>query len=353
MKNFILPYIDNITIPIVIKIKNIFFDNNNSDHPKKDIILLGQGWFAKGFIEHIDKSKYTIINISRNKFVNTPMLLDNLKSNTNNNLNIIKFKKLIDKEIDETIIKIDLETEQIITNKNKYLWKNKYLVCGLGSNTDNGFSWNEKLDLLKKININSSICIVGAGPTGTELSFHLSDLYPRANITILDGLPNVYTYLSNSGKDHILKKLKERSIILHTNKMYSKDDTSFNHVIFATGSRANDLTSKWNITPQLNLKGYNNIFAGGDGISINLDIDNISKRQELPRNAQVAYQQGKYIAMRINNIDKKQDDFKFDNKGISIYTGLGYYYTELIINNNKYKLSIPEQLIKIYYNFFK
>ena len=130
MKNFILPYIDNITIPIVIKIKNIFFDNNNSDHPKKDIILLGQGWFAKGFIEHIDKSKYTIINISRNKFVNTPMLLDNLKSNTNNNLNIIKFKKLIDKEIDETIIKIDLETEQIITNKNKYLWKNKYLVCG-------------------------------------------------------------------------------------------------------------------------------------------------------------------------------------------------------------------------------
>ena len=135
--------------------------------------------------------------------------------------------------------------------------------------------------------------------------------------------------------------------------MYSKDDTSFNHVIFATGSRANDLTSKWNITPQLNLKGYNNIFAGGDGISINLDIDNISKRQELPRNAQVAYQQGKYIAMRINNIDKKQDDFKFDNKGISIYTGLGYYYTELIINNNKYKLSIPEQLIKIYYNFFK
>ena len=53
-----------------------------------------------------------------------------------------------------------------------------------------------------------------------------------------------------------------------------------------------------------------------------------------PPTAQVAYQQGKYIAMRINNIDKKQDDFKFDNKGISIYTGLGYYYTELIINNN-------------------
>jgi len=373
---------ENILVPIFLKCKQWYYTyKNRYNATKQNVVLLGQGWFAKGFMEHIDKSQYKITNIYRHDFVNTPMLLKTIKQDqTTNTSNTNKFVNLIDNKIKDDIKEIDIQNEIVITNKEKISWKNGYLVCGLGSHTDIGNFWTNKINELRQLPNNQKICIVGAGPTGTELAFYLKDL--KHNITIYDGLPDVYTYLTLDGKKHILDRLKCFNIDLFTNKMFSETDRkSFDHVVFAVGSRPNDLTSKWKLTPYLNLEGHSNIYSGGDGrgqrcfASLNLKEGEIG----LPRNAQVAYEQGKYVALRLNSKENNKE-FEFENKGIAIYTGhspskdgtinpfrgLNSYYVELVllgktnylgmklgINGKIYSNRIPDKLMDIYYNLFK
>ena len=367
-----------ILVPIFLKCNEWYKILKNEDLNKKNVVLLGQGWFAKGFMEHIDKSQYKITNIYRHEFVNTPMLLKNVSQSVvkQDNLSINKFINLIDKLCKDEIKQIDISNEIVITNKEKISWKNGYLVCGLGSHTDIGNFWNNKINELRQLPTNQKICIVGAGPTGTELAFHLNDL--KHNITIYDGLPDVYTYLTLDGKKYILDRLKQCNINLFTNKMFSENDRkSFDHVIFAIGSRPNDLTSKWKLTPYLNLEGHSNIYSGGDGRGHSSLFEG---EVALPRNAQVAYEQGKYIALRLNSKENNKKEFEFENKGIAIYTGhsaskegtinffrrLNEYYVELVlfsktsylgsklgINGKIYSYRIPEKIMNIYYNLFK
>jgi NADH dehydrogenase FAD-containing subunit len=375
---------ENILVPIFLKCKQWYYTYKNRYINKQNVVLLGQGWFAKGFMEHIDKSQYRITNIYRHDFVNTPMLLKTIKqdqaseSNTNNRTS--KFVNLIDNKIKDDIKEIDIKNEIVITNKEKISWKNGYLVCGLGSHTDIGNFWTNKINELRQLPNNQKICIVGAGPTGTELAFYLNDL--KHNITIYDGLPDVYTYLTLDGKKHILDRFKCFNINLFTNKMFSETDRkSFDHVVFAVGSRPNDLTSKWKLTPYLNLEGHSNIYSGGDGRSMQPSTSGRSIEAKLqlqpstsgrsmqpnglPRNAQVAYEQGKYIALRLNSKENNKE-FEFENKGIAIYTGLNRYYVELVllgktnylgmklgINGKIYSNRIPDKLMDIYYNLFK
>lgn len=323
-------------------LNNFNFKNNQS---KKDIILLGQGWFAKGFLEHINKSKYNIINITRNEFVNTPLLLSTLKYE-----NIPKkdeFRKKIDEELNEIITKIDVENQIVITNKNNYNFNDKYLVVGLGPNNDYGFYWNDKInqiktiinnDLIKKIN---NICVVGSGPTGTELSFYLKDLGFNVSIVDNEKLSNLYNYISSNGKNKILNSLKNNNIDLITESLFNESiSKKFDHHIFAIGSRSNDLTSSWKINSKLQLNGNTNIFAGGDCIL-----------QNYPKNAQVAYQQGEYVARYLNG--ENYDDFKYIDKGIALYIGNDKYYVEVNTPVGKLKNEISNVFINFYYKFFK
>jgi len=337
---------ENILVPFFFKLneKISILQNLKNNKPRTDILLVGQGWFAKGFMEHIDKNKFKITNIYRNEFINTPMLLQTVKPEYKGIFKLTKntsnFTSLIDLKIKDEINKIDLSNNILYTKKCSYSWKNGYLVCGLGSNTDNGQFWNLKIEELKKINVSQKICIVGAGPTGTELAFHLKDL--NHDITLYDGLPDVYNYLTPYGKNLILNRLSSSNIKLFTNKIFSDHDKKlFDQVIFATGSRANDLTSKFEINDQLNVINYTNIYVGGDGIY----------NKNLPRNAQVAYEQGKYIALKLNGV--KVGDFKFKNKGIALYIGDKLYYTEILLFNKIYCIKIPDKIINIYYNLFK
>jgi len=314
---------------------NKFYNNFIVSKEKEEIIVLGQGWLVKGFLDNINHSNYKITNITRHDFVNTPMLLSTINKDITN-INVISNRHKIDVLIKDNITNIDLINKNVITTENKYSFNNKYLVCGLGSNTDNGIFWLDKIKEIKKLKESKKICIVGAGPTGTELAFHLNDLNHK--ITLLDGLPNVYTFLTPAGKQFMLDRLEELNVKLFVNKMYSNNDASnFDLVIFAVGSRSNDLTSKWKLTNKLNLEGYENVFSGGDGIV-----------SQYPKNAQVAYQQGCYIAQRLNKkaykVNGPDNDFKFESQGISLYCGKDKYYVENSMIINKF-------LMNIYYIF--
>ena len=295
---------------------------------KQTVYLLGQGWLAKGFVDTIDKNRFKIINISRNNFINTPQLLQNIKLNKN-----ITYKLSVDEYHNEIIEDINLDTKEIKTNKTSYNWSSSYLVCGLGSHIDQGEYWLNTLEKIKQINKQDKINIIGMGPTGTELTFHLSDL--GYNITLFDALSieNTYSFLSTCGKETLLNLLTNYyKIPLVLGRFYDKNIDK-GHLIFATGSKPNDLTSKWKITNKLNLENHDNVFAGGDGIV-----------QNLPRNAQVAYQQGVYIAKKING--EKLDEFNFINNGISIYCG----NNKCLVEINNQTIILPSFLIDLYYD---
>ena len=284
------------------------------------------------------------------------MLLSSVKNTYNEHIYTYtnNFIKNVDIEIDENVEKIDLEESVIITDKNKYNYKDKYLVVGLGSNVDNGFYWNEKINEIKELynepnNTNTkNICIIGSGPTGTELAFYLNDM--GFNITILDAdkKENLYKYLSSEGKEKILNEFKKYKITLHDNTMFNETiRKNYDYNIFAIGSRSNDLTSKWSIDSNLKLVNYDNIFSGGDCIM-----------QQYPKNAQVAYQQGVYIAKYLNNEineinENKNPLFSYDDKGIALYIGDNKYYVEINSYYGVLQQEINHIFIELYYKIFK
>lgn len=301
---------------------------------KTNVVLLGQGWFAKGFLENINHKKFHITNITRHEFVNTPMLLKTINpKNTSDKNN--KFVEKIDELIYDEITKIDLENKCVSTKNKSIYWNNGYLICGLGSNEDIGKKWLPLIDNIKNIKTNNNYCIVGTGPTGTELAFHLKDKNNFISVVDLIDKEESYKYISQKGKDIILEKLDITFKTPFTENMRK----NFDQVIFATGSRPNDLTKGWDITPKLNLLNYNEVFVGGDCIHGSV----------LPRNAQVAYQQGKYVAETLNQNKFKEKDFEYNNNGIALYIGNNDYYVETKFYNGK----IPEFFVELYYSIFK
>ncbi len=325
-----------------------------SNDDRKEIILLGQGWLAKGFVENINRKKYKIKNITRNTFCNTPLLLSSIKDRINGdgyndqyNLN-----EYVDNILYESIENIDIKNERVETDSSIISFKDKFLVVGLGTNTDNKDYWNKKFEEINTNEImnNKNVCIVGAGPTGTELAFHLKDL--NFDVTIVDGekLDNLYKYLHLSGKNNILKELCENNIKLHTNQFFTEEfGKNFGFHIFAMGFRPNDLTSNWKIDNFQRVifdkKTTTNVFAGGDCIN-----------QDYPRNAQVAYQQGAYIANYLNaiadnNTNEQIKPFEFQSNGISLYIGNNKYYTEINTRFGQIRKIIHKSIIEFYYKF--
>ncbi len=347
--------IESFAVPSFIKFRE-WINSSESKYEKKNVYLLGQGWFAKGFLEHIDKSKYTVTNIYRHHFVNTPMLLQAIKSNIElfeaSNASVKKFVSNADECVIDSVESIDLKSKEFSTKSgNKYSWAGGYLVCGLGSNTDIGKFWTEKLSHLKNAKPKSNLCIVGSGPTGTELGFHLTDLGHK--VTLYDGmdLDKLYNFLTPDGKLTILESLKSKSIELVPGKMFSPEDkTKFDDVIFAVGSRPNDLTGSWVVNSKLSLVTNPEVFVGGDCVPAQpTDQKEIELVKSYPKTAQVAYQQGAYVASRLNNLAGVHDDFLFVPKGIALYKGSNKYYIEI----DGLKLTIPKLFVELYYSWFK
>ncbi len=346
--------IESFAVPTFLKVKE-WFNSTDSSPKKKNVYLLGQGWFAKGFLEYIDKSKYTVTNIYRHPFVNTPMLLQGIKSDIESfeasNKSVKKFVSNADECIIESIESIDLSRKSFSTSSGtKYSWDGGYLVCGLGSNTDIGKFWSEKIMHLKNAKPNSNLCIVGAGPTGTELGFHLQDLGHKVTLYDGMGLDKLYNFLTPDGKLTILESLKSKSIKLVPSKMFGPEDKAkFDDVIFAVGSRPNDLTTGWVVTSKLNLVTNPEVFVGGDCVHAQTTVDGSQLIKSYPKTAQVAYQQGVYVASRLNNLSKTDDNFLFVPKGIALYKGSNKYYVEI----DGLKLTIPKIFIELYYSWFK
>ena len=311
---------------------------------KQKVHIIGSGWGCVGFLKHIDNEKFEIHVISNSsKFIYTPLLANNIYKNYNLEVDIKEINNQI-KFSHDKIIDINQKENEIISENNKYKYENLIFSHGATINTFNinGVSENcffiksqEESNKIKanlnKLNNGDKIVVIGTNLTGAELVGNLID-YKKFNITAVDGLKSPLPSFNQKISNFVLNLWKDNQVnCLYGNfvtKMDSKkiyfDNNHINYdmAIWCGGLKKSSLTEIVNkklnldcrfgipITPYLNIKGYNNLFAIGD-----------CSFSGYPPTAQLAYQQGKYLALNFNKNFDKMKEFEFQNKGQICYVG--------------------------------
>ena len=334
----------------------------------KNIVIIGSGWATASFLKYlnIDENKYNIIIISpTKKFIYTPLLVNSIFNNINFFYYILNINNKNNKQkyIEDKVNDIYFEKKYVILNSNNSKIEYDYLILAHGAevNTFNikGVSENcifikdyddikiikDKLNNLKSY---SNIAVIGCGLTGTELIGNLLDTY-KYKVHAIDGLSGPLTMFNNQQiSNYIIDLWSKNRVHLYFNEFVQKIDNkkiyfknkSINHdlIIWCGGIKANSLSLKINaqlkhdckfgipVNEYLEVLNTNNVFALGD-----------CGYNKLPPSAQVAYQEGKYLANNFNNDFKNKNKFTFNNKGQICYIGKGksvYNYKKIYFHGN-------------------
>jgi NADH dehydrogenase FAD-containing subunit len=306
----------------------------HNEKNKENIVLLGDGFFARGFLHNIDRSKFKITQIYKNSFINPQDLIFSLQKNKKYNdsyhLKDILYPKG-DVIIKGNITKLSIEDKKVFINNRNYDYD--HLVIGLGANksikewSDNINSYVDKKD--------QTIGIVGMGPTGIELAIILSKYN---TIHLYDSLPkdNVLSYINKENKEYILDLLEKKDIKTNYERLYDgKSDGKYDTVIFCVGTRPNSLTNNYTINNKLEVVDKRNVYMGGD-----------CANTTFLKNGQSAYQQGAYVAKKLNGEISIDEVFTYKSNGISLNVGDNKVIIEghNILPDSKY----PDFIIKMY-----
>jgi len=190
-----------------------------------------------------------------------------------------------------------------------------------------------------------NLVIVGAGPTGVELSCKLADLLDkRTSIHIIDLSARILPNSKSFNQEQMEIALRERSIDLHLNTRVLKITESVLEMIKADNETSEPFSLYhsgviWTagvkpclpegfkislskdgrilIDSKLKVIGYSNVFAIGD---VALDMDNCF----LPT-AQLAMQQGEHIAKNLILFrqGRHMNSFEFVDRGEMLSMGMG------------------------------
>lgn len=344
---------------------------------KKNIYIVGFGWASVGFLKEIDTSKYDIYIISKSdKFHYTPLLAKNIKDNHNVIFDIHHINKNV-KLIKDEVNSIDFDKNEILSNETNL--KFDYLILSHGSsiNTFNIPGVEENCYFIKtdqdskqikqkllELPLNAKIAIIGCGLTGSEIIGTLID-YKKFNIYAIDALSVPLPSFDKTLSIMALNLWKKNLVNMYLNKVVSKvdknniqfkndkEELSFDLAIWCAGIKISPLSEKINkilkidcnrgipVNNFLQIENRRDVFAMGDcAYSGN------------PPTAQVAYQQGKYLAKQFNNNFVNSKKFTFDNNGQIGYIG----NNKSVFQNNYFKsggnlTNYLNKAIHVYYLF--
>ncbi len=206
-----------------------------------------------------------------------------------------------------------------------------------------------------------TFCIVGGGPTGTELAgamaellrSELADDYPnvpieKVRIVLYEHSPNLLGPFKPKLREYAEKTLSARGIEIHTGsgvqevgatqiKLANSEVVKTHTLIWAAGLAANPVTATLGIelapggripvNSQLQLRDHPEVFAVGDIVSA---VD-AKTGKPLPGLGAVALQQGRYVGKSIAQIlnDQPTPPFEYVNKGTMAQVGRGAAVVEL------------------------
>jgi NADH dehydrogenase len=262
------------------------------------------------------------------------------------------------------LIKIN-ETEKTITLKDQSIIEYEYLVLATGS-TGNTFgipgvkentlqmktiaearaikyqllNMYEEIEAGHKPKDALKVIVVGAGPTGVEVSgavaelqksmkHEFPDIYKFASVTLVEAGPRVLPMFKEKSSMHAQKELEEIGVTVKTNAEVDRMYESTVHlkngeilmagtIIWAAGVAAHSEWAKIGEADRSNrivvdeyLRSKPNIFVIGDGAHFQ------HEGKPLPMVAPVAMQMGRHVAKQILNIktNKSLTKFKYKDKG--------------------------------------
>lgn len=317
---------------------NIYFNNFNNTNNKQNIVLLGDGFFARGFLHHINFNKFNIIQIYKDEFINPQDMMYNLQRKIKNH-NMFHIRNLF---YNKNHIKIKDEINSITyTDKsvkldgvdNSLNFTCDYLVIGLG-NKKSLKTWQNNFDDL--CDNNKKVDIVGIGPIGYELGSILSKFM---KVEIYETMPKekILNYVNPKNKEILLNLLDKKDIKINYNMSLNH---TYQNPIFCFAGAPNVI--KYNSEQNFKINKYlqsiinNNTYIGGD----------CTDSKEYIRNAQMAYQQGIYVAKRINGEIPVNQEFKYEPNGIAINIG----DKKVMIEGHKYMPDgiYPDFIMKLY-----
>lgn len=359
---------------------------------KKRLLVLGSGWGTVSLLKSIDPGSYNVTVVSpRPQFVFTPWLpftLSNAMSPrtiSEPTRNIAKrsgahFVQGTAEDIDPTNKTVKVRgpggSEEVRTFQYDLLC----VGVGAGVNTfgihgvkENAMFFKDNNDVtqirhkIKKVLENAdfsqnnneplNFVVVGAGPTGVEVSVELQDwihdtlaktmphVAQRVKITLVEALPNVLNMfhpdLIKYSQDNLIKqgidlKLNHSVQDVSTDHIIMKDmisgenrDLSYSLLIWSTGntplpitkSLMNKLSDNQNdkrgllIDDYLKVEGTDSIFAIGD----------CTFHKGWAPTAQVAFQQGEWLAKYLKSLSKNKisniSPFIYHHRGTMCYIG--------------------------------
>jgi NADH:ubiquinone reductase (non-electrogenic) len=348
---------------------------------KKKIVVIGTGFAAFRFLKKINTHLYDVTAVSpRNHFLFTPLLPSTTVGTIEfrsiiepvRNLNNVTYYQAYCKKIETEKSKIiceDTDTKRIFELNFDIL----IIAAGEVTNTYGIEGVNEYALFLKELSDarrirvkvielfeNASLpgideaerkkflrfIICGGGPTGVEFAAELHDFIEEDVKKIYKNLKEDFEIILIEAGDKILnsfdsklseyttKIFKRNKIILkiHSSvKQVTKDKIFLNDgseidyglLVWSTGNTASPLVedsslqknSKGKIITDgyFRVKGFENIYAFGDCA----EIENLP----LPVTAQVAQQEGLYLAKVFNRMENKLKEFSFRNLGMLAYIG--------------------------------
>lgn len=310
------------------------------------ILLVGSGWASTSFIKNIDTNKYDLSVVSPTKnFIYTPLLANSIINNNNLEKDITKINNI--NFIKDLVVDIDFSKNTIYT-KNKEKIDYDFLVLAHGSqiNTFNIKGVEENCLFIKtpkdteviknklsNLPPKSKIAVIGCNLTGSEIVGNLLD-YDKFNIYAIDGVERPLSIFNKNISDYTENLWREYGVNMLMNNFVKKIDNDFIYfnndkinydlAIWCGGIKKSSLTNLINtklnldcrfgipVNHYLKVNTTPNVFAMGDcAYSGN------------PPTAQVAYQQGKYLANRFNNNFNAEKKFDFESKGQIGYIGKG------------------------------
>ena len=314
------------------------------------IVVIGSGWGASSFLKHLYlNDNYDVLVISpTDYFIYTPLLINSIFKNFNLKYNLNKLYPI--KHTQSKVKNIDFKKQEIYLEElssTPILYDYLILSHGADNNTfnipgvqkychhikniDNDSSI---LELLKKTPNDSNIIVIGASLSGTELVGHLID-QEKFKISVIDSLnkplssfnPKISKQVSTLWEEHLISQYLGKKVSqVDSKNVYLDDQTTIPYDIsfWCGGLKNSELTRRINkllnyndskgipVSDSLKVSDASNCYAIGDCTSTNF-----------PKTAQVAYQQGKYLAEQFNSNFEKKNTFQFKDKGQVCYFGKG------------------------------
>jgi len=337
---------------ILAKINELFHSFEGSPPSKEKVVLIGYGWAGKAFADRLNTNRYELTVISdKPAMLNTTRMKNSLKVN---DANLFRFGRHLIKT--ETVQRVDLFRRQVHTAEGPpYTYD--YLVVATGS-LPNDFNvpgvkdhchfFKSPTDLEKlrqdlRLDLDQTIAIVGAGPTGLELAFELH-AQGYKNITLVEAQAGLLPTFSPAAREMILSELQSCGITVKFNtpviwvepgqlKTKTGPGIPFDVAIWNCGIKPSVIPGlTGNTDDSLRLNGDPQVFAIGD----------ITRKG--PPTAQNAKQQGIYLAKAFNRgFQGFEQKYTFQEKIKVLHTK-----EALIIDIGQNAFRLPKYFDRIY-----